>query len=114
MRGPLHPSTGNEAVAIGECANLKRTDLIASTHRGRGRTIAKWVSVERILCERFGRASGYIMIDGKDIIAVINSGVRELEVGGTQVLSAPFINVSRDRIESIVPGHGGRACKCWS
>jgi pyruvate dehydrogenase E1 component alpha subunit len=58
VRGPLHLSTGQEAVAAGVCANLAPGDLITSTHRGHGHTIAKGASIERMMCELFGRASG--------------------------------------------------------
>ena len=34
VRGPLHLSTGQEAVAAGVCANLERSDYLTSTHRG--------------------------------------------------------------------------------
>jgi pyruvate dehydrogenase E1 component alpha subunit len=59
VRGPLHLSTGQEAVAAGVCANLGPEDLITSTHRGHGHTLAKGASLERALCELFGRASGF-------------------------------------------------------
>ena len=59
VRGPLHLSTGQEAVAAGVCANLGREDLITSTHRGHGHTLAKGASMERMMCELFGRASGF-------------------------------------------------------
>jgi TPP-dependent pyruvate/acetoin dehydrogenase alpha subunit len=59
VRGPLHLSTGQEAVPAGVCANLAPTDLITSTHRGHGHTIAKGASVEKMMCELFGRATGF-------------------------------------------------------
>ncbi len=58
VRGPLHLSTGQEAVAAGVCAHLARADLITSTHRGHGHTIAKGASIERMMGELFGRSSG--------------------------------------------------------
>jgi pyruvate dehydrogenase E1 component alpha subunit len=58
VRGPLHLSTGQEAVAAGVCANLVRTDLLTSTHRGHGHTIAKGADTMAMMCELFGRASG--------------------------------------------------------
>ena len=58
VRGPLHLSTGQEAVAAGVCANLERTDLLTSTHRGHGHTIAKGADVAAMMCELFGRAAG--------------------------------------------------------
>ena len=59
IRGPLHLSTGQEAVAAGVCLNLSREDYITSTHRGHGHTLAKGASMERTMCELFGRASGF-------------------------------------------------------
>jgi pyruvate dehydrogenase E1 component alpha subunit len=58
VRGPLHLSTGQEAVPAGVCANLARTDLLTSTHRGHGHTIAKGADTTAMMCELFGRASG--------------------------------------------------------
>ncbi len=58
VRGPLHLSTGQEAVATGVCANLIREDLLTSTHRGHGHTLAKGADVKRMMAELFGRATG--------------------------------------------------------
>ena len=58
VRGPLHLSTGQEAVAAGVCANLRRSDLITSTHRGHGHTLAKGADPYRMMAELFGRADG--------------------------------------------------------
>ncbi|HEY9530864.1 MAG TPA: thiamine pyrophosphate-dependent dehydrogenase E1 component subunit alpha [Burkholderiales bacterium] len=59
VRGPLHLSTGQEGVAAGVCLNLATEDLITSTHRGHGHTLAKGASMERMMCELFGRATGF-------------------------------------------------------
>ena len=59
IRGPLHLSTGQEAVAAGVCINLDKDDYLTSTHRGHGHTLAKGASMERMMCELFGRASGF-------------------------------------------------------
>jgi len=45
------------------------------------------------------------MAESRDFIAVTHAEVWELQPGGRQVASAPFINVSRDHIEIILPGH---------
>jgi hypothetical protein len=45
------------------------------------------------------------MAEARDFIAVTGAEVWELQVAGRQVLSAPFINVSRQHIEIILPGH---------
>ena len=59
VRGPLHLSTGQEAVAAGVCVHLHHADLLTSTHRGHGHTLAKGASMERMMCELFGRATGF-------------------------------------------------------
>jgi len=58
VRGPLHLSTGQEAVAAGVCRHLTRDDLLTSTHRGHGHTLAKGADVTRMMCELYGRATG--------------------------------------------------------
>jgi pyruvate dehydrogenase E1 component alpha subunit len=58
VRGPLHLSTGQEAVAVGVCKHLTHADLLTSTHRGHGHTLAKGASLVPMMCELFGRASG--------------------------------------------------------
>ena len=58
VRGPLHLSTGQEAVAAGICANLERADYLTSTHRGHGHTLAKGADSAAMMRELFGRAGG--------------------------------------------------------
>ncbi|MCJ7594220.1 MAG: thiamine pyrophosphate-dependent dehydrogenase E1 component subunit alpha, partial [Desulfobacterales bacterium] len=57
--GLAHLYIGEEAVAVGACANLKETDLITSTHRGHGHCIAKGADVNRMMAELFGKKDGY-------------------------------------------------------
>ncbi len=59
VRGPLHLSTGQEAVPAGVCSHLKRTDYLTSTHRGHGHTLAKGADLARMMCELFGKAGGF-------------------------------------------------------
>ncbi len=59
VRGPLHLSTGQEAVPAGVCAHLARADYLTSTHRGHGHTLAKGADLTRMMCELFGKASGF-------------------------------------------------------
>lgn len=44
------------------------------------------------------------MTGAKEFIAVTDAEVWELEVGGRQLLAAPFLNVSREHIQVIAPG----------
>jgi len=59
VRGPLHLSTGQEAVPAGVCAHLTPADYLTSTHRGHGHTLAKGADLVRMMCELFGKATGF-------------------------------------------------------
>jgi pyruvate dehydrogenase E1 component alpha subunit len=54
----LHLYIGQEAVAVGVCANLLDSDWVASTHRPHGHAIAKGVSLRSIMAELFARETG--------------------------------------------------------
>lgn len=56
--GFMHLYAGEEAVAVGVCANLSDEDQVGSTHRGHGHCIAKGVDVRAMMAELFGRATG--------------------------------------------------------
>jgi TPP-dependent pyruvate/acetoin dehydrogenase alpha subunit len=58
LPGFLHVAIGQEAIATGVCAALEREDVIASTHRAHGHTIAKGTHVERIMAELYGKVEG--------------------------------------------------------
>jgi pyruvate dehydrogenase E1 component alpha subunit len=58
IKGAIHLSIGQEAIAAGVCANLGRSDLIASNHRGHGHTLAKGASPVAMMAELFGRETG--------------------------------------------------------
>ena len=59
VRGPLHLSTGQEAVPAGVCAHLTPADYLTSTHRGHGHTLAKGADLGRMMGELFGKATGF-------------------------------------------------------
>ena len=59
VRGPLHLSTGQEAVPAGVCAHLRPSDFLTSTHRGHGHTLAKGADLARMMAELFGKATGF-------------------------------------------------------
>ena len=59
VRGPLHLSIGQEAVAAGVCDHLVATDYLTSTHRGHGHTLAKGADLVGMMHELFGKATGF-------------------------------------------------------
>lgn len=59
MPGLAHLYIGEEAVAVGVCEALQRTDYITSTHRGHGHCLAKGASPNRMFAELLGKEAGY-------------------------------------------------------
>ena len=59
IRGTVHPSLGQEAIAVGVCAGLRPTDAVLSTYRGHGHCIAKGADPGRMMAELLGRRIGY-------------------------------------------------------
>lgn len=56
--GEMHLSAGQEPVAVGVCAHLKKDDAIAGTHRPHHFAIAKGVDLNRMTAEMFGKVTG--------------------------------------------------------
>ena len=54
-----HLYIGEEAIAAGVCAALRRDDYVVSTHRGHGHCLAKGASMKKMLAELCGKATGY-------------------------------------------------------
>ena len=58
LPGFLHVAIGQEAVATGVCAALESDDVIASTHRAHGHTIAKGTPINAVMAGRYGKREG--------------------------------------------------------
>jgi pyruvate dehydrogenase E1 component alpha subunit len=58
VRGSVHQYIGEEAIAVGVCANLRDADYLTSTHRGHGHSIAKGAQPRAMMLELFGRVGG--------------------------------------------------------
>lgn len=59
VKGGIHASIGQEAVAVGVCTALRPDDWITSTHRGHGHHIAKGADPKRLMAEILGKDTGY-------------------------------------------------------
>ena len=57
--GVVHSYIGQEAVAVGVCAQLSIDDRIVSNHRGHGHCIAKGADLNRMMAELYGKKTGY-------------------------------------------------------
>lgn len=56
--GFIHLYSGEEAIAVGVCENLRPDDVIGSTHRGHGHSIAKGCDIHAMMAEVFGKDAG--------------------------------------------------------
>jgi len=83
--GTIHLYAGQEAVAVGVCANLRKDDYITSTHRGHGHCIAKGAELGKIMAEILGKKTGYCKGKGGSMhIADFSLGM----LGATAVVGA--------------------------
>jgi pyruvate dehydrogenase E1 component alpha subunit len=83
--GTIHLYAGEEAVAVGVCSALKKSDYITSTHRGHGHCIAKGADLRRTMAEILGKETGYCKGKGGSMhIADFSVGI----LGATAVVGA--------------------------
>ncbi len=108
--GAVHLYAGEEAVAVGVCANLEQADTITSTHRGHGHCIAKGGDVRRMFAELFGRADGYCRGKGGSMhIADLELGILGANgiVGGGPPIAAGAAFAAKYAGD-------GRVCVCFT
>ena len=58
LPGFLHVAIGQEACAVGVCRALEDGDIIASTHRAHGHTLAKGTHPNELMAELYGKTEG--------------------------------------------------------
>lgn len=58
MRCPVHLSVGQEAVATGVCAALRRDDMVMSGHRSHAHYLAKGGNLNAMIAELYGKSTG--------------------------------------------------------
>lgn len=58
MRCPVHLSIGQEAIAVGVCHALERSDYVISTHRSHAHYLAKGGDLKRMMSEIYGKEAG--------------------------------------------------------
>jgi pyruvate dehydrogenase E1 component alpha subunit len=58
LPGFLHVAIGQEASAVGVCRALEDGDVIASTHRAHGHTLAKGTHPNELMAELYGKTEG--------------------------------------------------------
>ena len=111
--GAIHPSIGQEAVAVGVVGNLRRDDILLSTHRGHGHTLAKGADSGAMLRELLGRVGGACGGKGGSMhIADFNVGMLGANgvVGANIVIAAGAAHAIKlqreDRVVCCIFGDG--------
>ena len=104
--GTTHLYIGEEAVATGVCAALDKHDLITSTHRGHGHSIAKGADLGRMMAEMMGRVDGYCGGKGGSMhiadMASGNLGGNGIVGGGTCIAVGAALALKKKRRRQIV------------
>jgi len=115
LRG-MHSSIGQEAVPTGICAHLRDDDYVLGTHRSHHHCIAKGVSVNEMMAELLGKATGTNQGKGGTMhIADINKGMlgangivgSNIPVATGAALSAKM--QGSDRVSVVFFGDGAAA-----
>jgi len=76
MPGLAHLYIGEEAIAVGVCANLTERDFATSTHRGHGHLIAQGADLKKMMAEVLGKETGYCKGKGGSMhIADFSKGI---------------------------------------
>jgi pyruvate dehydrogenase E1 component alpha subunit len=109
MPGLAHLYIGEEAVAVGVCEALERTDYITSTHRGHGHCLAKGASPDKMFAELLGKKAGYCKGKGGSMHiadpATGNLGANAIVCGSAGIATGAAFSARRL--------HNGRVAVCF-
>jgi len=103
--GLLHLGIGQEAVAVGTCAQLRQDDYVFGSHRSHGHAIAKGADINRLMAEIAGRATGYCAGKGGSMhIVAMDAGFVTATgvVGGTIPLALGAAFAAKERSKGQV------------
>ncbi|MFZ5974063.1 MAG: thiamine pyrophosphate-dependent dehydrogenase E1 component subunit alpha [Bacillota bacterium] len=102
VSGYFHPYIIAEAIAAGVCANLRKDDMIGSTHRGHGHVICKGGDINKMMAELYGKVEGYCKGRGGSMhIACMDIGM----LGATGIVGAGMPSAVGSALASSVKGN---------
>jgi len=106
LPGFIHLYIGEEAIATGAMANLRKDDYITSTHRGHGHMIAKGADVKKMMAELYGKETGYCKGKGGSMhIADVSIGVLGANgevAGGLPIAVGAGMAIKMQKKDSVV------------
>ena len=105
-RAAIHTYNGEEAIAVGVCASLKKDDYITSTHRGHGHCIAKGADLRKMYAELMARETGYCKGRGGSMhIADVKIGIlgaNGIVAGGIPIATGAGFALKLNKSKNIV------------
>jgi len=105
MPGLAHLYIGEEAVAVGICETLKKTDYITSTHRGHGHCLAKGATPDRMFAELLGKEAGYCRGKGGSMHiadpATGNLGANAIVCGSAGIATGAALTAKRLKTDHV-------------
>jgi len=106
LPGFIHLYIGEEAIATGAIANLRKDDFITSTHRRHGHMIAKGADINRMMAELYGKETGYCKGKGGSMhIADFSLGVlgaNGVVGGGLPIAVGAGLGIKMKKSDQIV------------
>ncbi|MCU0666187.1 MAG: thiamine pyrophosphate-dependent dehydrogenase E1 component subunit alpha [Candidatus Omnitrophica bacterium] len=106
MRCPVHLYIGQEAIATGVCAHLKKSDYLFSYHRNHGHLIAKGADIKEMFAELYGKKTGCSSGKGGSthMVSLENSifGTSAIVAGGIPIGTGAALAVRLQRQRQIV------------
>ena len=114
MRCPVHLCIGQEAVAVGVCANLSRDDYVLSNHRSHGHYLAKGGELRAMMAELYGKVTGCSQGKGGSmhLVALLAGFLGATPIVGSTIpiaVGAAFGSVMRGERRVIVVFFGDAA-----
>jgi len=103
LPGAVHLYIGQEAVAVGVCANLRDTDWITSTHRGHGHFLAKGGDPKAMMAEIWGKRTGICKgMGGSMHVADLSKGI----LGANGIVGGGFAIATGAALTAKLSGNG--------
>lgn len=104
--GFVHTYIGQEAIAVGVCANLRTDDYVTSTHRGHGHAIAKGINLNGLMAEVFGKVTGICKGRGGSMhVADFSKGIlgaNGIVAAGTVIAAGAGLSIQTRQEDQVV------------
>jgi pyruvate dehydrogenase E1 component alpha subunit len=109
--GFVHLYMGEEAIAVGVAAALRKDDYVTSTHRGHGHCIARGADIRRMMAELFGKRDGYCKGKGGSMhmfdVSLGILGANGIVAAGCPLAAGAGLAAKLRRTDQVVAGFFG-------